>query len=239
MEVADTAHATESLGVRIMTLVVLPFVLAWLSMRSLAQALAAMARRVGTALRITLSTMADGLRHIVARSLVLARAVAELLLRPLRLAFAAARRLAVRLGTILRSLAIVVTGVLILALAKAASIARDIIRSASCKLSAALRPAATWVRRSVDAVSAAVQRATRRAAERVRSAGTALRVSVSAALRRAAALTRQASTSLRLAVAHAKRSVVSAAQSARDLLARLWPTDRPGDQRAPGPPEPR
>ena len=105
METFDTPTTTDSLGVRIMTWIALPIVLTWMTMRALADALAALTRRAGAALRITLSTMADGLRRIRDRALVLARAVADLLLRPLRLAWAATRRLAARVAVVLRALA--------------------------------------------------------------------------------------------------------------------------------------
>jgi hypothetical protein len=137
MKPTDGPRPPDSVWVNILTWVALPFVFTWMTMRSLvsalgrvarsaidviragaqalaamarrlgsrilavlragAQALAAMARRIGAASRVTLTTMADGLRRIGGRMLVLARATAQLLARPLRLVLAAARRFGSRL----------------------------------------------------------------------------------------------------------------------------------------------
>jgi hypothetical protein len=165
--------------------------------------------------------MVDGLRRILHRVGLLARAVVKLLLRPLRLAFSAARRLATRLVKPLARTFIVVVAVLAIALSRAASIARDIVGSASSLMAAAMRRGVARVRRVASLVSAAVGRATRRAAHRIRSAAAALQSSISTSLRRAAVLVRRVSASVRLAVQRAKASAVAAVQGARDILAHL------------------
>jgi len=232
VETSDTLRTTDSLGVRFMTWIALPIVLTWMTLRALAHALAALVRRAGTALRITLSTMADGLRHILARTLVLARAVADLLLRPLRLAWAATRRLAARVAVVLRALAhalavrvavvlravAVVVGVVVLATSRAASIAQDLIASISTLVATTARRAVARMRLVVAPLRTAIRRATSRAASTIRRAAAVLQSSIGTSLRRAAALVRRSSDSVHLALRRARASIIAAVRGARSLL---------------------